>query len=126
MKLQTEQFGEIEYANENVICIEKGLFGFENLGEYLLIKTDNTLFYWLNAIKEPSIAFPMVGINVLDDDYPQIDGSEPFGIVTLDQDPLKITVNMKAPLYINQDTKTGKQKILDREKYSVNYKLFVE
>jgi len=126
MKLQTEQFGEIEYASENVIRIEKGLFGFENLEEYLLIKTDNTLFYWLNAIKEPTIAFPMVGINVLDDDYPQIDGSEPFGIVTLDQDPLKITVNMKAPLYINQDTKTGKQKILDREKYSVNYKLFVE
>jgi len=126
MKLQTEQFGEIEYASENVIRIEKGLFGFENLEEYLLIKTDNTLFYWLNAIKEPTIAFPMVGINVLDDDYPQVDGSEPFGIVTLDQDPLKITVNMKAPLYINQDTKTGKQKILDREKYSVNYKLFVE
>jgi len=126
MKLQTEQFGEIEYASENVIRIEKGLFGFENLEEYLLIKTDNTLFYWLNAIKEPTIAFPMVGINVLDDDYPQIDGSEPFGIVTLDQDPLKITVNMKAPLYINQDTKTGKQKILDREKYSVNYKLLVE
>jgi len=126
MKLQTEQFGEIEYASENVIRLEKGLFGFENLEEYLLIKTDNTLFYWLNAIKEPTIAFPMVGINVLDDDYPQIDGSEPFGIVTLDQDPLKITVNMKAPLYINQDTKTGKQKILDREKYSVNYKLFVE
>ena len=126
MKLQTEQFGEIEYASENVIRIEKGLFGFENLEEYLLIKTDNTLFYWLNAMKEPTIAFPMVGINVLDDDYPQIDGSEPFGIVTLDQDPLKITVNMKAPLYINQDTKTGKQKILDREKYSVNYKLFVE
>jgi len=126
MKLQTEQFGEIEYASENVIRLEKGLFGFENLEEYLLIKTDNTLFYWLNAIKEPTIAFPMVGINVLDDDYPQVDGSEPFGIVTLDQDPLKITVNMKAPLYINQDTKTGKQKILDREKYSVNYKLFVE
>ncbi len=126
MKLKTEQFGEIEYAIENVIRVEKGLFGFENLEEYLLIKTDNNLFYWLNAIKEPAIAFPMVGINILDDAYPQIEGSEPFGIVTLDQDPLKITVNMKAPLYINQDSKTGKQRILDREKYSVNYKLCVE
>ncbi|MBU0472795.1 MAG: flagellar assembly protein FliW [Bacteroidetes bacterium] len=126
MKLKTEQFGEIEYANENVIRIAKGLFGFENLEEYLLIKTDNTLFYWLNSIEEPSVAFPMVGINVLDDTYPQVDGTEPFGIVTLDKDPLKITVNMKAPLYINQDIKTGKQKILDREKYLVNYKLFVE
>jgi len=126
MKLITEQFGEIEYAKENVIRIDKGLFGFEQLEEFLLIQTDNTLFYWLNAIDEPTVAFPLVGINVLDDEYPQVEGSEPFGVVTLDKDPLKITVNMKAPLYINQDKKKGKQKILDREKYSVNYKLFVE
>jgi len=126
MKLKTEQFGEIEYAKENVIRMEKGLFGFEHLEEYLLVQTENTLFYWLNSIEEPSIAFPMVGINVLDDTYPQVEGSEPFGIVTLDKDPLKITVNMKAPLYINQEEKHGKQKILDREKYLVNYKLFVE
>ena len=126
MKLKTEQFGEIEYAKENVIRMEKGLFGFEHLEEYLLVQTENTLFYWLNAIDEPAVAFPMVGINVLDDTYPQVKGSEPFGIVTLDKDPLKITVNMKAPLYINQDEKHGKQRILDREKYSVNYKLFVE
>lgn len=126
MKLKTEQFGEIEYANENVIRIDKGLFGFEHLEEFLLIQTDNTLFYWLNSIKEPTVAFPLVGINVLDDTYPQVEGSEPFGVVTLDKDPMLITVNMKAPLYINQDEKRGKQKILDREKYSVNYKLFVK
>ncbi|MDA3859913.1 MAG: flagellar assembly protein FliW [Melioribacteraceae bacterium] len=126
MKLKTEQFGEIEYAKENVIRIEKGLFGFEHLEEYLLVQTENTLFYWLNSVDEPSTAFPMVGINVLDDTYPQVEGFEPFGIVTLDKDPLKISVNMKAPLYINQEEKHGKQKILDREKYLVNYKLFVE
>jgi flagellar assembly factor FliW len=126
MKLKTEQFGEIEFTEENVINIEKGLFGFEHLTRYLLIKTDNDLFYWLNAIDEPGLAFPMVGINILDDTYPQEEGCEPFGIVTLNQDPLKITVNTKAPLYIDQDKKIGKQKILDRDKYSVNYKLFVE
>jgi len=126
MKLQTEQFGEVEYAEENVINIEKGLFGFEHLKRYLLVQTENTLFYWLNAIDEPSVAFPMVGINILDDTYPQEEDYEPFGIVTMDKDPLKITVNTKAPLYINQVGKTGKQKILDRDKYSVNYKLFVE
>lgn len=126
MKLKTRQFGEIEYAKENVVLMEKGLFGFEHLKEFLLVQTENTLFYWLNAIKEPEIAFPMIGIDALDDTYPQVEGSEPFGIVTLDSDPLKITINMKAPLYINQDKKYGKQKIVDREKYSVNYKLFAE
>ncbi len=126
MKLQTEQFGEIEFVEENVINIEKGLFGFEHITRYLLIQTENTLFYWLNAVDEPAVSFPMVGINLLDDTYPQEEDYEPFGIVTLDKDPLKITVNTKAPLYIDQENKKGKQKILDRDKYSVNYKLFVE
>ena len=116
MKLKTEQFGEIEYAKENVIRMEKGLFGFEHLEEYLLVQTENTLFYWLNSIKEPLIAFPMVGINVLDDTYPQVEGSEPFGIVTLDKDylehiQLKNNVDMKyvqlTPVNIDNNNASG-------------------
>jgi len=44
----------------------------------------------------------------------------------LNSDPLKISVNMKAPVYINQNEKTGFQKIIDSEKYNVHYNLFVE
>ncbi len=125
MKIQTTQFGEIEFGQEKVITIEDGLFGFENLKKYLLLKFDDELFYWLNSIDEPEIAFPLFGMEVLEDNYPKEENHESFGVVTLNSDPAKITINMKAPLYINQDTKTGFQKILDKEKYSVNYNLFV-
>ncbi len=126
MKLQTHKFGEIEFEDDNIIIVEKGLFGFEHLQKYLLIKTENELFYWFNSIEEPEIAFPLVGISVIDDTFPKESDFESFGIVTLNADPLKITVNMKAPLYVNQDGKIGRQKIIDSEKYSVNYNLFVE
>jgi flagellar assembly factor FliW len=33
---------------------------------------------------------------------------------------------MKAPIYLNHGDKIGFQKILDKEEYPINYKLFVQ
>ena len=126
MKINTTQFGEIEFSEDRVINFPAGILGFENLKHYLLIKTDNQLFYWLNSVDEPEIAFPLIGTRVIDSEFPGEEKSEAFGIVKLDKDPLKITVNLKAPVYINQDKKEGFQTILDDDKYPVTYKLFSE
>jgi len=126
MKLQTFQFGEVEYSEDLIINFSSGLLGFENLKKYLLIKTEDDIFYWLYSIEKPEIAFPLIGASVLDENYPKISNFEPFGIVTLNNDPLKVTVNLKAPVYINQETKNGHQKILEEQDYNVNYNLFIE
>ena len=114
MKIKTDQFGEIEFAEDKVINFEPGIYGFENLRKYLLIKTEDELFYWLNSTENPDIAFPLVGLSLVDSEFPAKEDSEVFGIVTLSKDPSKITVNLKAP------------EIIDSEKYPVNYNLFVE
>ncbi|HET53891.1 MAG TPA: flagellar biosynthesis protein FliW [Ignavibacteria bacterium] len=126
MKLKNKQFGEVEFAEENILNFKNGLFGFEELKNFLLIKTENDLFFWLNSIEQPELIFPLVGLRVIDDTYPQSDETEAFGIVTLSKDPYQTTVNLKAPVYINQDKKEGYQSIIDHDKYSVNYKLFIE
>lgn len=126
MKITTQQFGEIEFEEDKIISFKAGIVGMEELKKFLLIKTDNELFYYLNSIDEPEIAFPLVGLRILDDSYPMIENFEPFGIVNLNSDPLKVTVNLRAPVYVNQDDKTGFQKILDDDSYLVNYNLFVE
>ena len=126
MKINTRQFGEIDFNPEIMINFNSGIFGFENLKNYLLIKAEDDFFYWLNSVEEPEIAFPMVGVRVIDDKYPLENDNEAFGIVTMNQDILKISINLKAPVYINQSNKTGFQKILDNEKYPVNYNLFKE
>ena len=66
----------------------------------------------------------MVGIRVIDESFPTELDFEAFGIVTLDKDPLKITINLKSPVYLNQDEKIGYQKVLSDSKYSMNYNLF--
>ena len=126
MKIKTYQFGEVEFTEDKIINFKDGLFGFEDLTKYLFIKPDDNFFYWLNSIENPKIAFPMFSIRVIDDVFPQENDAEAFGIVTLNSDPLKITLNMKAPVYINQNEKSGFQKIIDTDKYPVHYNLFAE
>jgi len=126
MKIRNKQFGEIEFLPENVLKFENGLFGFEELKDYLLIKADNELFFWLNSIDQPEMVFPLVGLRLVDESFPQTEDSEAFGIVTLNPDPKNITVNMKAPVYINQEMKTGYQKIIDKDDYPVKYLLFTD
>lgn len=126
MKLKTDQFGEIEFSEDLILKFEEGLYGFEHLKKYLLIKTDDDLFYWLTSIDRPEICFPLVGTRIIDENYPEEEHYEAFAIVTLNKDPLQITANLKAPVYINQERKVGFQKIIDTDKYPINYKLFVE
>ncbi|MFZ6031813.1 MAG: flagellar assembly protein FliW [Melioribacter sp.] len=126
MKLKTKQFGEIEFSDDLILNFKEGLVGFETLRKFILIKPEDTLFYWLNSVENPDIAFPLFGLRLIDEEYPQVENHEAFGIVILNPDPLKITVNMKAPVYVNQENKTGYQKILDDEKYSLYYNLFTE
>ncbi len=126
MKLKTDQFGEIEFSEDLVLKFEEGLYGFEQLKKYLLIKTDDDLFYWLTSIDRPEICFPLVGTRIIDENFPEEEQFEAFAIVTLNKDPLQITANLKAPVYINQERKVGFQKIIDTDRYPINYKLFVE
>lgn len=126
MKINTYQFGEIEFNEENIIVFEHGLFGFENKIKYLLVRTEDELFHWLNSVEEPELCFPLVGARVIDENYPEVDNHEAFGIVTMNEDPLKTTINLKAPVFIDQNNKKGFQKILDDDSYSINFNLFKE
>lgn len=126
MKLKNSQFGEIEYDENLVVSFSEGIIGFEQYRRYLLINSGDELFLWLTSIDEPEIIFPLFGIRVLMDEFKQIDNYEAFGIVKLDQDPSKITINLKAPVYIDQNEKRGFQKILDEDELPIDYILFKE
>lgn len=126
MKLKNQQFGEFEFDETIVINFEDGLLGFEEFKKFVLITKDNDLFYWLTSIDEPELVFPIFPIQLIEENYPDFNGDEPFGIVRLDKDPLKISINLKAPVYLNQENNVGKQRIIDNDNYQVDYKLFTE
>lgn len=126
MKINTYQFGEIEFEESMVMQFEDGIIGFENLKKYLLVSQEDGLFYWLTSVDEPEIVFPLFPARLIFGDYPEVDNFEAFGIVRLDKDPANVTINLKAPVYINQEKLNGYQKIYDNDKYPIDYHLFVE
>lgn len=126
MKINTKKFGEIEFPDDLVINFNEGPFGFEEFKKFILIKPDDSAFYWLNSVEKPEISFALFGLRIIDENYPQTDNHEAFGIVTLNSDPLKVTINMRAPIFINQNNKTAYQTIFDKDNYSLYYNLFTE
>jgi flagellar assembly factor FliW len=126
MKLVTDQFGEVEFEENIIIKFDDGIFGFEELKNFLVINEKEGLFYWLTSVEKPEIVFPLFPVALLNESFETKEDWQPFGIVKLDKHPENITVNLKAPVYINHDIKKGYQKIIDTEKYPVDYPLFVK
>lgn len=126
MKISSFQFGDIEIEENRIITFKDGIIGFEHLKKYILLNDGNPLFLWLISIDEPETVFPLFGVKVLTDEYPFKDDFEAFGIVKLDKAIENITINLRAPVYINTDAKTGFQKILDDDKLPLDYKLFID
>lgn len=126
MKISTKQFGEIEFEEKNILQFKEGIIGFESFNRFLLIAQEDSYFYWLTAIDEPEIVFPLVPAKILLDEYPEKENHQAFAIVKLNREPAKITANLKAPLYINQEQSLGIQEIFDDEKFPIDYQLFIE
>lgn len=125
-KITTLHFGEIEVENEHIVQFEEGILGFENLKEYVLIVDDQTVpFKWLVSLDSPDIGFPLLSPWLVEGDYNpgndfNFDVEAFFVVVTLEDENGKMTANLKAPIIINVQDKTGKQIILSTDKYPTN------
>lgn len=141
MKVQTRIFGEIEISENQKIFIEEGLFGLEDIQEYILLNSnEDSPFYWLQAMNIPEIAFLLVDptlvvkdykLSVVEGDLESIGLKESddyllFSIVNLNNDPSKTTVNLLGPLVINNKNHKAKQVISTNEQYSVRQPLHSE
>ena len=126
MKIKNKQFGEIEFQLDSVFNFEDGILGFEDQKRFILISEKDGIFFWLTSIDEPELIFPLFSINLLQDKYSEYMDMEPYGIVKLDRDPEKVSINLKAPVFIDHEKKTGYQRIMDKDEYPVNYPLFVK
>ena len=126
MKIKNKQFGEIEFQQDSVFNFEDGILGFEDQKRFILISEKDGIFFWLTSIDEPELIFPLFSINLLQDKYSEYMDMEPYGIVKLDRDPEKVSINLKAPVFIDHEKKRGYQRIMDKDEYPVNYPLFVK
>lgn len=137
MKTATKYFGEIEYETCDLVCFDRGIFGFETYREYLLIHfgDSNSMFMCLQSVKNPELSFILVNPLTLLPDYAPKVAKEYGNIRDLSEDapviyysicvlksPLESsTVNLKAPLIINTETRRGWQVMTDNGEYGLRH-----
>ena len=143
MKIQTKYLGEIEINKDQIISFPKGLLGFEEHKEFVILGIQgNELFKFLQDIHHEYISFLLINpwdffkdydIELPDDKLENIsidpEGNNKMGIysiVTMGDDLQNSTCNLLAPIVINLEDKKGKQFILNNSPYTTKHRLFPE
>jgi len=141
MRLKTKAFGEIEISEKQRLHFKQGIFGFEDVHEFVLLDSpDNSPFYWLQAEKQPETAFVLIDPKIKFTDYKlKLDAKDReelnlnsdndiiiFVIVTIYENPMDITINLLGPIIINKVTHEAKQVINQNDNYSVKHPLFAK
>ncbi|TQR17375.1 flagellar assembly protein FliW [Psychrobacillus vulpis] len=136
MNIQTKFFGEIEIQNEQIWSFPKGLPGFEEEKEFVLLPiTDSPIFSVLQSVNVRDIALIVANPYNLVEDY-SYDIDEPtievldiknveeifvLGVLSL-KDPFETsTINLQAPIIFNSSTKKAKQMIINENKFSLRH-----
>ena len=141
MKAKTRLFGEIDIEDNKIIHLENGMIGFPDMQKFALIfdeeKGDKAKIMWLQSMDEPEVAFPVMRPELVMPEYnPTVNDEvlEPLGtmtdenifvVVTLTAvaDVKKNSVNLKAPIIINTETRKGCQIIVEDD-YPVKYNIY--
>jgi len=123
------QFGEIEYDERNIVLFPEGLCGFEQYKKYILWESKKYIpFIWLICVEKPDLKFPIIDPHVIYPAYnPILQDIESWDIllavVTIGEAVDSVTMNLRAPIFINEEEHRGKQIILAENRYPLQYKV---
>lgn len=147
MKIQTRHFAELEVPEDIVLTFEEGIPGFPNSKRFILIEEPeeendrSSLFYWLQSVDEPDIALALMDVSKVMPDYdPLVEVDEIsslgnisteaffiYNVVVIPPDNVeKMSVNLKAPIVINDRLKKGKQVLSKNDDYPIRYYIYEE
>lgn len=120
---------EIEYSYEEneIISFAEGLIGLPEMRRAVLISMNGCEpFCWLASIDDEKNRFVVVNPHEVFDGYEPnaaMNISEPetrtLAIVKISSDWEKTTVNLRAPIFISAETKSGTQFILSESRYGL-------
>jgi flagellar assembly factor FliW len=128
------RFGELTYAETDVIEFPWGIPGFPTLRRWLLLNFDsNPGFVWMQNLEDANVAIPTVEPHFIFESYdPKL---PPYAFVALDiknpedftllcvvvvtADAQEMTTNLMAPVVVNLRNRMARQVMLDNSTYSV-------
>ena len=137
--VESTRFGCFSVPADIVLEFPQGMIGFPHVTSYVLVKQrEDSVFMWLHATTDPSLAFPVVlpwafywdyEVKLSDDDLAAISVKNASQIsimcvVNVGSDVRKGTINLFSPIVINNDNREAKQVINTSDGYSTRDRLF--
>ncbi|MEN2768736.1 flagellar assembly protein FliW [Ornithinibacillus xuwenensis] len=132
MKIQTKYLGEVDIEDSTIVNFPSGIPGFVEETEFVLLDIPgNPVFQFMQSVHTSQLAFVITNPYHFYKDY-QIELDDVtlelldikqenevlvLTIVTLKDPFLTSTINLKAPIIINQKKMIGKQYILNSDEY---------
>ena len=141
MLVKTKYFGEVDLPEEKIITFDRGLIGLPQYKKFTILydcEKEEANISWLQSVDEPSLALPVINPGLVRKDYNPVLEDELldhlgelteeniiiFVTVSVPQDVKNTTVNLKAPIVINSDTRKGCQVVAENQDYPVKYKVY--
>lgn len=142
MLVQTKYFGEIDLTDEKIITLDRGLMGFEQYKKYTLLydceREGGANISWLQSVENPQLALPVINPLLVKPDYnPVVEDELLKGMgeiteenlvilltMTVPSDIKEMSVNLKAPIIVNADTRKGAQLIVENQDYEIKFKVY--
>jgi flagellar assembly factor FliW len=139
MNVQTANFGVIEVPDDKIIHFREGIPGFPQLHDFAILELEHLKpFLYLQALGDPPVALLIVNPFLFHPSYQfevgkaeaeELRTDDPsevsvFAVATIPVSPTEATINLIAPILINEKNRCGKQVILLDSHYSVRQPIF--
>ena len=138
--IQTTRFGELEINADKIITLTSPFLGFPSSLQFVLIPhSEDSAFWWLQAVDNPDLAFVVIRPSIITPHYqPEIpltlfqelqaenhEEVELLAILTIPQgNPKAMTANLLGPVALNATKLLAKQILLDPNQYSACWPVF--
>lgn len=141
MLVKTKFFGEVDLPEEKIVTLDRGLIGLEQYKKFTILydcEKEESNISWLQSVDEQALALPVIKPWLVKEDYNPVVEDELLSHIgelteenlvilltmTVPENLKEMSVNLKAPIVINADTRKGVQVIAENQDYEVKYKIY--
>jgi flagellar assembly factor FliW len=136
MNVQTTRFGTVEVDESRIIEFPAGLLGFSSFQRYALLQPDDEgVFFWLQSVDAPELAFVVTDPSLWVSDYEasirrdqmdelqleRFDEAQVFVIVN--KYDRTLTANLQGPLVVNVTNRHAMQLVLADKRWTTRHEI---
>lgn len=136
MNVNTTRFGTVEIDDSRIITFPTGLLGFSSYRRFVLLQPDDDgVFFWLQSIEAPDLAFVVTDPALWVEGYEatirreqmealaleKLEDAQVFVIVN--KYGSSLTANLQGPLVVNVHSRNGMQLVLADKRWTTRHEI---